>query len=144
MHDQKKPRFRDGSSSDRGQQIDELTEGASFAEPPRHLGWGQLKSRTTTYKVCQSCAEAKAKQKAVPPSRKEKRSAIPNERIYHGLATVKAPSDVAEKVSKPVWQLSVDEATGLKFSTFHKTKDAILEDSSARLKALERLAGKEI
>ena len=69
---------------------------------------------------------------------------ILNERVYHDLATVKAPSDVAEKVSKPVWQLLVDEATGLKFSTFHKTKDAILDDSSARLKAMERLAGKEI
>ena len=32
----------------------------------------------------------------------------------------------------------------MKNATFHKTKDAILEDSSARLKALERLAGKEI
>ena len=48
---------------------------------------------------------------------------IPNERVYHNLATVKAPIDVTEKVSKPVWQLFVNEATGLKFLTFHKAKD---------------------
>ena len=58
--------------------------------------------------------------------------------------TVKASSDVAEKVPKPMRQLLVDEATGLKFLTFHKTKDVILEDSSTRLKAMEQLAGKEI
>ena len=39
------------------------------------------------------------------------------------MATVKAPADVAGKVNKPNWQLIVHEATGMKFSTFHKNKD---------------------
>ena len=55
----------------------------------------------------------------------------PNKRVYHDLMTVKAPTNVAEKVPKPIWQIFVDEATGLKFSTFHKAKDEILVDSSA-------------
>ena len=46
--------------------------------------------------------------------------------MYHNLATVKAPSEISEKVSKPNWQLMVDEATGMKFSSFHKNKDDIL------------------
>ena len=80
----------------------------------------------------------------MPQSRKEPKSTIPNERVYHDLAPVKTPSDVVEKVSKPVWQIFVDETTGIKFSTFHNAKDEILVDSTARLKALERLEDKEI
>ena len=63
-----------------------------------HLGWDPLKN---SGKVWQSCATAKAKQKAVPQARREPKSTIPNERIYHDLATVKTPADVVEKVSKP-------------------------------------------
>ena len=37
----------------------------------------------------------------------------------------------------------VDEVTGTKFTTFHKSKDDILGDIRARLKAMDRLAGKE-
>ena len=68
---------------------------------------------------------------------------IPNERMYHNLVTVKAPADVTEKGLKPNWQLMVDKATGMKFCSFHKNKDDILEDTSAQLKAMEQLAGKE-
>ena len=64
--------------------------------------------------------------------------------MYHHLATVKAPTDVAEKVSKPNWQIIVEEATGVNFTTFCKNKDDILDNISAQLKAMERLAGKEI
>ena len=69
---------------------------------------------------------------------------IPNKRMYHNLATVKAPADVAEKVSKHNWQLIVDKATGLKISTFHNNKDDILDNTSAQLKVMERLAGKDV
>ena len=57
---------------------------------------------------------------------------------------VKAPSDVEEKVSKPNWQLIVDQAKGMKLSSFYKNKDDILDDTSARLKAMERLVDREI
>ena len=69
---------------------------------------------------------------------------FPNKRMYHNLATVKAPADVAEKVNKPNSQLIVNEATGMKFSTFHKNKDAIPEDTCGQLKAMDRLTGKDI
>ena len=107
----------------------------------KHLGWGQLKN---SGKICQSCAEAKVKQKAVSHTRREPKSIIPNTRMYHDLATVKAPADVAEKLLKPNWQPFVNEATGMKVSSFRKNKDGILEDTSARLKAMERLADKKI
>ena len=64
--------------------------------------------------------------------------------LYHYLSTVKAPAAVAEKVSNHNWQLIVDEAAGMKFTTFHKNKDDILDNTSAQLKAIERLAGKGI
>ena len=38
----------------------------------------------------------------------------------------------------------VNEATGMKFSSFHKNKDDILKDTSVQLKAMEQLASKEI
>ena len=52
--------------------------------------------------------------------------------------------DVTEKVSKPNWQLVDDKAAGMTFTTFHKNKDGILDNTSAQLKAMERLAGKDI
>ena len=64
--------------------------------------------------------------------------------MYYNLATVKAPADIAEKVLKPNWQLIVDKATGMKFTPFHKSKGDILDNTSARLKAVEQLAGKEV
>ena len=72
------------------------------------------------------------------------KSTIRSERLYHDLATVEAPVDVSEKVSKPVWQFIVDKVTGMKFFTFHKIKDVILNDISAQLKTMERIPGREI
>ena len=113
----------------------------STIDTAKHLGWGQLKN---SGKIYQPCAKAKAKQKSVPQSRRAPRSTIPNERIYHDLATVKAPADVAEKVSKPNWHLIVDKETDMKFTTFHKNKDDILDNASTQLKVMEQLVGKEI
>ena len=79
-------------------------------ETAKHLGWGKLKDAGTK---CQSCAKAKAKQKSVPQKRTITKATLPNERLYHDLTTVKAPSDVEKKVNKPVWQIIVDEATGM-------------------------------
>ena len=65
------------------------------------LGWGKLKDTSTL--IYQPCVKAKAKQKSVPQSRRAPRSMIPNERLYHNLATVKAPADISEKINKPNW-----------------------------------------
>ena len=113
----------------------------STIDTAKHLEWGQLKN---SGKVCQSCAGAKTKQKTVPQTRREPKSSILSEIVYHDLATMKAPANVVEKVPKPDWQVFVDEATGMKFCTFHKFKDDILEDTSAQLKAMEHLANREI
>ena len=88
----------------------------------KHLGWSKLKD---SGKICQPCAEVKAKQKLVPQARRAPRLTILKERLYHELAAVQAPADVVEKVSKPNWQIIVDEATGMKFSSFHLTTRAL-------------------
>ena len=64
--------------------------------------------------------------------------------MYHKLATVKASVDIAEKSPKLNRQLTVNEAIGIKFTTIHKSKNDICDDTSARLKTMEPLAGKEI
>ena len=68
----------------------------------------------------------------------------PKKKWYHELVTVKAPTGFTEKGNKPNWQLNVDKATGMKFSAFHNNKDNILNNTSARLKAMERLASQKI
>ena len=104
------------------------TNQLSTIDTVKHLGWGKLKYYVKTH---QPCAEANAKQKLVPQSRRAPRLTIPNERLYHNFAMVKAPADVAEKISKPNWQLIIGKATCMKFTTFHKNKDTILDNTSA-------------
>ena len=72
----------------------------STIDTATHFGWGQLKNNG---KIGQAYAKTKAKQKSTPQSRRETKLTIPNERMYHDLATVKAPADIAEKVLKPNW-----------------------------------------
>ena len=44
------------------------------------------------------------------------RATDPNERWFHDIATIKPPRKSGIKVSKPVWHMIVDEATGMKMS----------------------------
>ena len=72
--------------------------------------------------MCQSCAESKAKQKIVPKKTEGKKAEKPNGRLLSDIATVKAPKSLNIKVGKPQWHLLVDEATNMKFSSFHEKK----------------------
>ena len=107
----------------------------------KHLGWGKPNDNN---EVCQPCAEVKAKQKLVPQATIAPRLTIPNKRLYHDMAMVKTPAEVAEKVSKPNWQLIVDEALGIKLLLFHKNTGDVLDSMITPLKAMERFAGQEI
>ena len=65
----------------------------------KHLGW----ELTSGSKPCQSCAEAKAKQKNMVKSSSGGKAKAPNECLFHDLAIVKAPKDSEHKVTQPVW-----------------------------------------
>ena len=68
----------------------------------------------------------------------------PNERLFHNLAIVKAPKDSEHKVTKPVWQILVDERTGMKFTGFYDKKSSIVEPTCQRLAYLETMAGRPV
>ena len=57
---------------------------------------------------------------------------------------MKAPRDTGLTVKKPNWQMTVDEATGMKFSVFYETKNGIVEDTNKKLRLCEKAAKKEI
>ena len=97
----------------------------------RHLGWELTELGDDK---CQSCAEGKAKQKNVPKVGNSERATVPNERLSQDIATVKARQGIEMKVSKPQWQNVVDEATGMIFPAFFKTKDAIVESTCEKLR----------
>ena len=103
----------------------------------KQLGWKLSKG----FQPCKSCAEAKAKQKNVPHKTAGSKAEKPNERLFHDLATVKPPPSLNMSIGKPVWQLLVDEATGMKFSSFHATKADIVEPTCVKLNKLAKIAG---
>ena len=87
-----------------------------------------------TLKPCAACAAAKAKMKALPPGgdglgEKEEQDSA-KVRIYVDLSQVKVPLELKHIVkhnSKPYWRLAVDEMTGLAFSSFHESKNKMVE-----------------
>ena len=104
------------------------------------LGW-ELKPKTTQ---CQSCAEGKAKQKNLPQVADGVKATKPMERVYHDLSHLKAPKGSGVSISKPNWQMIVDERTGLKISAWYSTKNEIVEPTCERLRRLEQVTGNEL
>eukprot|EP00957_Ditylum_brightwellii_P005741 437859-Ditylum_brightwellii.AAC.1 len=68
---------------------------------------------------CKPCATAKAKQKSLPSrvevlSKKvhdKERATAVNERPFLDISTVKAPAHIKVTITKPQWQMIVDELT---------------------------------
>jgi hypothetical protein len=109
----------------------------------RNLGW-HVSPGNAKELVCQACNEVEAKQKAVPSESNAEKATEPNGRLYHDLSTVKAPVEAGVVINKPVWDILTDERTLMRFTTLHKTKDAIIEAVPVFLKRLEKQAGKKI
>ena len=63
-----------------------------------------------------------AKQKNVPKKTEGKKATKPNEGLFQDLATIKPPKSLDVTVTKPHWQLIVDERTNIEFSSYHETK----------------------
>jgi hypothetical protein len=103
----------------------------------KHMDWGKLKNSRQVY---QPRTEVRANQKNVPKVREGVKATVPNEPYFHNFVTVKAPVVVDETVSKSLWQIIIDKATGIKFSQFHKKKNKIVDDTSVWMKACELVA----
>ena len=86
--------------------------------------------------VCESCAKGKAKQKNVannsPDGPKPKAEEVGG-RVYLDLSRLINPNDQFQP-RRPNWCLVVDETTGYKTSSFHETKDGMVEPTCARFK----------
>jgi len=102
-----------------------------------HLGWELYHSA----KPCQSCAEAKAKQKIVQKKTEAKKATRPNERLFQYLAMIKAPKSLDMTVTRPHWQLIVNERKTMKFSSHHETKAGMVEPTCVKLSKLADIAG---
>ncbi len=76
-----------------------------------HLGWTITRGPLG---VCQSCANAKAKQKNVPKISTGEKTTVINGRWFHDSSTLKVHKD--EKGSSKIWDLTVDELTGFPFT----------------------------
>ena len=72
-------------------------------------------------KACETCADAKAKQKSVPKSSTSNKSTEPNGHIFLDLSKIKAPKNLDVTITNPNWHLMICECAGLKFSDFFQT-----------------------
>jgi hypothetical protein len=61
--------------------------------------------------VCESCANAKARQKNVPKISAGEQATVINGRWFHDSSTLKVHK--GDKGSNKIWDLTVDELTGI-------------------------------
>ncbi len=75
-----------------------------------------------------------------------KKATVPNGRLYHALATVKAPKKSGILIVKPNWQIIVDEATCMKFASYFEKKEQYCwgEPICKKLALMQKVAGKDI
>ncbi len=77
----------------------------------KHLGWTITKGPLG---VCESCANAKARQKNAPKISTGEKATVINGRWFHDSFTLKVHK--GEKDSSKSWDLTVDELTGIPFT----------------------------
>jgi hypothetical protein len=87
-----------------------------------HLGW------TITREFlggCESCANAKAKQKSVPKISTREKATVINGWWFHDSSALKVHK--GEKGSSKIWDLTVDELTGIPFTGIYNKKNEFVE-----------------
>ncbi len=57
----------------------------------------------------------------------DKNAVDANERWSHDILTVKAPRGEGIAVTRPVWHIVVDKATGVKISSFHTATNKMIK-----------------
>ena len=78
---------------------------------------------------CNHCREAKAQKEPIAKVSDRKPSTKANELIFMDSATIKKPRKCTtiKKLTKPIWNLLVDDYSELGFDGFYDTKDGIVE-----------------
>ena len=87
-----------------------------------HLGWTITRGPLG---VCESCAKTKARQKNVPKISTGKKATVINGRWFYDISTLKVHK--GEKGSSKVWDLTVDEFTGIPFSGKYNNENEFIE-----------------
>lgn len=103
------------------------------------LGWTLVPGALD---VCEACTMAKAKQKNVSKTSEHVPSDSANGRIHLDLAKIKSREGLP-KPTRPNWLIMVDEKTQLKFTSFHETKNGMVEPTCVQLDQW-RQNGKEV
>jgi hypothetical protein len=83
--------------------------------------------------VCESCANAKARQKNMPKISTGEQATVINGRWFHDSSTLKVHKD--DKGSNKVWDLTVDELTGIPFTGIYNKKNEFIESMCQRIQA---------
>ncbi len=83
--------------------------------------------------MCESCANAKARQKNVPKISTGEKATVINGRWFHDSSTLKVHK--GEKGSSKIWDLTVDELTGIPFTGIHNKKNECIESMCQRIQA---------
>ncbi len=84
--------------------------------------------------MCESCANAKARQKNVPKISTGDKATVINGRWFHDSSTLKVHK--GEKGSSKIWDLTVDELlTGIPFTGIYNKKNEFIESMCQRIQA---------
>jgi hypothetical protein len=75
--------------------------------------------------VCESCANAKARQTNVPKISTGEKETVINGQWFHDSSTLKVHK--GEKGSSKIWDLTVDELTGIPFTGICNQKNEFVE-----------------
>ncbi len=87
-----------------------------------HQGWTITRGPLG---VCESCANAKARQKNVPKISTGEQATVINGRWFHDSSTLRLHK--GDKGSNKIWDLTVDELTGIPFTGIHNKKNEFIE-----------------
>jgi hypothetical protein len=82
--------------------------------------------------VCKSCVNAKARQKNVPKISTGEKATVINGRWFHDSSTLKVHK--GEKGSSKIWDLTVDELTGIPFTGIYNKKMSLLRACASAFK----------
>ncbi len=95
-----------------------------------HLGWTITRGPLG---MCESCANAKARQKNVPKISNGEQATVINGRWFHNSSTLKVHK--GDKGSNKIWDLTVDELTGIPFTGIHNKKKEFIESMCQQIQA---------
>ncbi len=87
----------------------------------RYLGWTITRR---SLGICKSCDNAKARQKNVPRVPTGEKATVINGRWFHDISTLKVHK--GETGTSKIWDLTVDELTGLPFTGIYNKKISLL------------------